>query len=353
MKTYACTITVKTIKARINIFIISIAAIFVFGLIIATPDSARQGAASGLKLCAAVIIPSIFPCSVIAVFLTKSKTADFFKKLLTPIGKITILGADAVFVILLSLISGYPVGAKLVSNLYSQKRISESAAKRLICLCVNPGPAFCILAVGKGVLSNVKCGVLLFASSVLSSIILNLIFNKREKFEDRQPVTKQSFSESFAQSVTDAASATFSICAFVVFISCVTVTLSVYMPYGFSYLITVLSEVTVGVLKVNGNIFLTAFLIGFGGFCVHAQVFAAATPRPKYSEFLLFRLLSGILCALILKALLLIFPVSAETAAQTSYGGFYATLPCFISLAVTVAVFIISAKKQVEKTQKM
>ena len=76
-----------------------------------------------------------------------------------------------------SLISGYPVGAKIVSDLKEKGIISDSESVRASALCSTSSPMFLINSVGAIMFNNLKFGLTLFLCHVLSSIIVGVIFS--------------------------------------------------------------------------------------------------------------------------------------------------------------------------------
>ena len=77
----------------------------------------------------------------------------------------------------MSILSGYPIGAKIISDLYSKNLISEKDAKKMSVFCTTSGPIFVIGAVGVGMLKSFKLGVIIYISHILSSVILGICYN--------------------------------------------------------------------------------------------------------------------------------------------------------------------------------
>ena len=75
---------------------------------------------------------------------------------------------EGAFALIMGIISGYPVGAKIVANLKEQHLCSDIEAERLIAFTNNSGPLFIIGTVGVSMFSSVSLGMLLFLSSLFS-----------------------------------------------------------------------------------------------------------------------------------------------------------------------------------------
>ena len=81
----------------------------------------------------------------------------------------------------MSLIAGYPIGAKIVCDLREKKVISESEAVRASAFCSTSSPMFLINSVGSIMFNNTTFGLVLFISNVISAIIVGIIFSHYKK----------------------------------------------------------------------------------------------------------------------------------------------------------------------------
>ncbi|NLV76385.1 MAG: sporulation integral membrane protein YlbJ [Tissierellia bacterium] len=102
-----------------------------------------------------VVIPSLLPFFIISEILIGVGFVDFIGKLLQPIMKqvFRVPGVSA-FPFAMSIISGYPTGIKIVSNLRSKKLISKLDAERTMSFSSTSGPLFMIGTVSIGMLNN-------------------------------------------------------------------------------------------------------------------------------------------------------------------------------------------------------
>ena len=131
-----------------SVFKLSAAGILIIvlgGVCLLFPAISASGAKEGLMLCGSIIIPSLFPFTFCVMFINKSGILKFLKPL-NPITQFLFhLNYYEFSLFLLSLIGGYPLGAKLLN----QSGINDKKAKIMINYCINAGPAFVVLAVGK------------------------------------------------------------------------------------------------------------------------------------------------------------------------------------------------------------
>ena len=309
--------------------------IFLLGLIVSAPGVCAAGAKYGLKICAGVLVPSLFPFSVPVLFLIGTNT---FKN-----SKYTTL-----LIFILSMLGGYPIGAKLISQSFSEGNIERLRAKEILPFCVNAGPAFIVVAIGKGLLKNTKLGYVLLISHILSAIILFLIFSKsfKKSGKTKKLNSVTGFSDNFVSSIHSASTACISICAYVVFFSVV----NEYIGY-FSIALKPLNvllyftEVT-SALKRTGNIFLISFLLGFAGISIWMQVFSLTSEiKPDIVKFAFVRILHGAISTVLTFVIIKVFKINIAVmgnGVKTYERLFYTDLSLSLSLLVMVILLVVS-----------
>ena len=149
--------------------------LYLFFLVLFTKSN-FNAAKKGITLWANNVVPSLFPFFV-AVELLKHTNLIYFlsiklDKYMKPIFN---LPGVASFPFVMGLISGYPVGAKIVSDLYSKNLCTQKEAERMLAFTNNSGPLFIIGTVGCSFYSNTSIGILLLISHILSSICVGII----------------------------------------------------------------------------------------------------------------------------------------------------------------------------------
>ena len=297
-------------KKALNLLSVVLVSGFAF-LIILRPEISLKSAVLGVLICGNVIIPSLFPFTFCVLFI-KSSSLMRSLKILNPITqKVFHLNFYEFTLFLLSLIGGYPLGAKLLS----QSKASEKKQKIMINYCINAGPAFIVLAIGKGIFKSAALGWILFFSHIFSSTIIALILGRFIKIENIIPTIKPlNAVNNFVTSAADAAETVIKICGLVILFSCIggyTEMLSLYIK-PLKYL-SLLLEVTNAVFKTD-NIIAVSFLLGFSGVSIWCQVFSLLKNiKINYLSFIAFRILHGGLSGGITLMLLKIFKISRST----------------------------------------
>lgn len=342
---------------------------FALGILL-FPNGVKDGAVNGINYCLYTLIPSLFPFMVLSAFVIKSGISNLLGKLLQPITKFLFyLPGSAGSVIIMSMVGGYPIGARGCMSLLEQGAITQKQAQRMLCFCVNAGPAFIISVVGGVLLQNALMGLLLFLSQVAAmlaiGIVLGMIARIRKEECKTFVITEHPSGSPLVESTLDASHGLLNMCSFVVLFTAILsllratgiaqwicqMLLHLHLPASISAsLLSLVTEITGGcvdVTSLHAPVTLLAFGLGFGGFCVHFQIFAA-TLKCGISKlkFIAFRLIHGIIAALITMAFLPLFPQpSASVFNSTSEkvsGVLSYSWPAGIALTICCVIFLFS-----------
>ena len=272
---------------------------FLCTLVLLFPNVSSGGAKSGILLCGEVIIPSLFPFCVLALFCQKSGLLLFFSKLFSPISKkVFHLSGEEFCIFLMSFFAGYPVGMRMIKEQYDKGRITQKKAQRMALYCINAGPAFIVSAIGGGMLGDRTTGKYLLLSQAFATLLLCFVIEFKNKADNTiSSDNNLSLCDAFVESTADGAKAVFSICCWVIlFSSFISVINCKILP---SFIVKILNyslEVTTGAAAANGNILIICALLSFAGFSVHCQVYSVGKNcAPKYSVFLIYRAIHAVI----------------------------------------------------------
>lgn len=294
------------------------------GLVLLFPKCSANGVSKGIEFCLNVLVPSLFPFMVLSSFIITSGVYRIFSKPLGVVTRILFkLPAECGSAVLLSLIGGYPVGARSIGSLYQNGVINNKQAEKIAYFCVCSGPGFLITFVGSTLYSNIKIGIILLISSVISVIICGIItrFTIKTNIQTEnnsiiENTRNNNYSASLIKSVTDGTKAIVDMCSMVVvFNVLISFTDLLINNENIKNLSYILFEVTTACNNLSGNTSVTvvAFAIGFGGLCVHFQIFQGIKDiNINKWLFFLYRILQGIITAFTTKILLYFFPITKQ-----------------------------------------
>jgi len=98
------------------------------------------------------------------------------------------LPGEATFPVIMSFLSGYPLGAKLTSRLRSLDMISKPEGDRLITLASTSGPLFILGAVLTGMLSMPDLSGLMIIPHYMGALTVGLIFSRLPRLSGQKQV---------------------------------------------------------------------------------------------------------------------------------------------------------------------
>lgn len=327
----------KIIKLK-DYILPSIFLLFTFCLVLFS-SSNLVAAKNGLNLWANSIVPSLFPFFVATELLSKTDIPNilgiFLNKFMRPLFNI---GGEGSFALIMGIISGYPVGAKIATNFRKNNVLPKEECERLLSFTNNSGPLFILGTVGITMFGNSTTGLLLLITHILSCLTVGIIFrfwkvSKKSNYSSFNPSInksnhKVSFSnlgEILADSITSSISTILMIGGFVVLFSVIISIFKVsHIVYVFSDILApvfsilnipyeFISSILVGIFEItNGislislinikeislNIIITAFLLGIGGLSILLQVFSITSKSDlSIKPYIFGKLMQGILAA--------------------------------------------------------
>ncbi|MDY2901392.1 MAG: hypothetical protein SOT09_05160 [Candidatus Borkfalkiaceae bacterium] len=146
-------------------------------IILFRPDVYVASALEGVKLWALVVLPSLLPFFFFTSLLAKiGATERMARTLKKPCEQIFGTSGYAAYAFLMSILSGYPVGAKIIGDLGENGLIDETDATKMSAFCSTSGPLFIVGSVSVGMFGSVAAGKLLFLAHTLSALITGVIF---------------------------------------------------------------------------------------------------------------------------------------------------------------------------------
>ena len=265
-------------------------------------------AKNGIKLWSHFVIPSMFPFLIATNLLINTNIISYLGKILEKFIRPAFnVPGQSFFPIIMGIVSGYPVGAKIVSDFKKNGICNKEEAERLIAYTNNSGPLFIIGTVGIGMFCSQKIGFLLFFSHILSCILVGFLFRfwknnkksiKNNKFiySSKCEINFYNLGEILSTSIKNSIESILLIGGFIVFFSVIISMLDssrilnvfsnvlniilniLNIPTSFSNGIIIgLVELTNG-LKIicipnnNTSIIICSFMLGLGGISIFMQI---------------------------------------------------------------------------------
>ena len=268
---------------------------FLLCLLAVRPQRYSAACLQGITLWAGAVLPALFPFFVLTSMLTKMGAADGLSAKLSPAAQKIKLPGCAAYCFLLSVLSGYPVGARTIADLSERGVLDSRGAGRTAILCSTSGPMFLLGSVGGAMFGDIRAGAILLASHLLGVISVCLLLLPFAKPLPPAPAAPKTLYESdaFGKSVQSSVLSILTVGGFIALFSvfvqaigdlhadaplCVVLAplLGEAGAHGFA---AGLLEATHGcaLLAASGSTLALpacAFIVTFGGACILAQQLA-------------------------------------------------------------------------------
>jgi sporulation integral membrane protein YlbJ len=193
-------------KNEIKMLEISLIAVLITVLIVIFSEDAFYAAVEGLRVWWEIVFPSLLPFFIIAEILMGLGVVHFMGALLEPLMRplFKVPGVGA-FAMSMGLASGYPIGAKITSNLRRKNLCSKTEAERLISFTNTADPLFMIGAVAVGMFHRADLGIIIAGSHYISSILLGFImrFYKSSEKENREFINTNTGNNIFINAIQE------------------------------------------------------------------------------------------------------------------------------------------------------
>ena len=268
------------------------------------PETVATGVRNGLLRCARVIIPSLFPFFVLSGLFVRRGYHRFVAGALCRLMQPAFgLPPEAAGALAMGTVGGYPIGAATAFSLHERGFLTARQTSHLLSFCNNAGPGFIFGVIGLSLLGDARLGAVLFAVHLLSAAAVGIISTARGSKQDTLPTnpaaneapSREPFSVSFVESVRSAALTMLQVCAFLVFFSVLLPFVQLLPPWTVAArllqrlfgldaaaagaLLSGAVELSAGIAglqdsgcSVQALQICSAFLLGWGGLCVHCQV---------------------------------------------------------------------------------
>lgn len=325
-----------------NLLTIIFTLFLIFLLVFSKPNLSATKA--GLMLWAKNVVPSLFPFFIATELLNYTNLPYYLGKLtnkfMRPLFNVP---GEGSYAFIMGIISGYPVGAKIINKFVEDGTCTKQEAERLLAFTNNSGPLFIIGTVGISLFGDTKVGIILFITHILSCLTVGLLFGFLSKYslkKNQKNFRNSNVTSSYnisdlgtilSNSITNAISTILLIGGFIVLFSIIISILNslniintfsnilsrIAIPTQYSEcILTGLLELTNGINAVSllhtkymsVQIIISAFLLGFAGFSIFLQIFSIASKNNlSMKPYFIGKLLQGFIAALYTFAILYCF----------------------------------------------
>lgn len=273
------------------------------------------------------IFPSLFPFFVLSELLQYYGFIELVSELCKGLmQKFFKLKGECAFILILSLISGFPSNAKYTKELYEKGLINEQEGTKILTFTHFSNPLFILGTVSLLFLNNKEVGFLILLCHYLGNFIIGLLFrnyyiskptyekvslkNAILKMHDKRLHQKENFGQMITRALMNTINTLLMILGIVTLFLVVTTIIDHIMPLG-TYHQSILNgfvEMTQGLkyvsileIPLKLKAVLSVMIISFGGLSVHMQIFSLLSDtKIKYLPFLTARILHAFISSFLL-----------------------------------------------------
>lgn len=245
-------------------------------ILILDAPTALSGARSGLELSINTVIPALFPFIITSTMLNSVMIGKRIP-ILRGVGRLCGIPAGAESLLVIGLIGGYPVGAKMITDAYEAGQLDKHTARRLLGFCNNAGPAFIFGMIGQ-MFSGLLIPFILWLIHIFSALIVGIILPQKSRMTCRIPSSK---GIRLHQALENSIRTVAIICGWIVlwriFIAICEKWFLFRMPVHLQVIFTGLCELSNGCIALKFieeesiRFVIASCLLACGGFCVAMQ----------------------------------------------------------------------------------
>jgi sporulation integral membrane protein YlbJ len=308
------------------------------------PKFCMSSTLAGVKIFFTAVFPSLFPFMIICNILLLCDGVNIYAK---AVGKYLCaplrLPISSSFVLIVSALCGYPLGAKYACELYEKKIIDTQQCERLLNIASNAGPLFVIGSVGTSMFLSPQIGYILLISNYISCLVMGLLlpngkrYNHHEKINLQKSYNSPNIGEVLKESIENAVKSALSIGGYITIFFVITDIIKNNVVYNIvlnnlfsnSIAASLISGLVLGFVELTKGCYVIAnteapmifkvtlagFLLGFSGMSIVSQVYSFTY---KYSEFSILKyikrkLIQGLICSVISALAFTLFLTSSQS----------------------------------------
>ena len=308
-------------KIKITSLIIITLLIIITIFFLSFPKDVMDSVTFSISIWKDSLLPSLFPFFIITELLIQYGFVEIIGELSKNImSNLFHLPGEASFVVVGSLISGFPSSSKYINELLVNNQINEDEASYLLKFNHFSNPLFVIGTIGTLLLNNKNIGIIILIVHIITNFIIALLFRpktnkyKKEKVSivnaiNRMYKKRINNNLSFSEILSDSIFKTIQVLLLLLGIITTFIIINTIIQKLFNLnqiytgIISGLLEMTGGIknisllnIPLNIKASIITFFISFGGLSIHMQVMSILSKtKIKYFPYLLARIIHGLI----------------------------------------------------------
>ena len=285
-------------KKYSNLIVVIVSFIF-FILILFNKELVSSTIINSFYIWFNTLVPSMLPMFILSDILINYNFIMFIPNKITIFtSKLFNISKEAVLVVFISLISGFPGNALAIKTAYDLELISRDEVNHLLIFTHFANPLFILQTIGIFYLKNNTYGIIVFISHILSAFILGILFRNNNHPSKNNYISKnnksQSFTNVFSLSIKKSINTLLMVAGTVTSFLIISTLISNIFNFNqyMSVFIQGILEMTMGLsnlsmLDINDvyKVIFSSGLISFGGLSIHMQVMSILEDFKYFNYF--------------------------------------------------------------------
>lgn len=250
--------------------------------ILTQSDVSLYYAFHGLTLWYGNMVPSLLPFMIVMGVCVRQnitgKMVSIFKPFLYPLFRCR---SEVLYCIIVGFLCGFPMGAKVTTQMYQSRQLSKTESEYLLSFCNNIGPVYCLSFVvpllgiqNVPIFLGIMYGIPLLYGLLLRYTIFRKDMNMELMSAQNHYAVKESVLYSLDQSIQQSIQSITMLCGYMIFFNLLNLLPHILCPGLLIYIAPIL-EITggLGMLK-DDHIMLSLIALSFGGLSCLAQTYS-------------------------------------------------------------------------------
>lgn len=250
------------------------------------------------------LVPSMFPMFILSDILISYNFTEFIpKKIVNSVSKLFNISSNAVLIVFLSMISGFPTNAINIKNAVDEDMISIKEAEHLLLFNHFANPLFVLETIGVFFLNNTRHGVIILLSHIISNIFIAIIFRNKNQCILNNYKAKNNKSQSFGNIISNSIIKSINSLLMIsgtvtLFLILSTLIINIFnLNNFFAIIIQGILEMTMSIASLSIlnfsdiiKVVVTTMIISFGGLSIHLQVYSSLDEKICYKNYFVGRI---------------------------------------------------------------
>lgn len=128
---------------KLNRLLFTMLSLYLTVLLLMYPPLSLEYASAGLRLWLTKMVPVLLPFMILSGIMIRMDLTENFVRLVHPLLHLLYgTSKNGSYTIVMGFLCGFPMGARIIGELYGSGRLSKEESARLLCFCNNIGPIY-------------------------------------------------------------------------------------------------------------------------------------------------------------------------------------------------------------------